>query len=148
MTRFDDRAFWALWRDAGEVHQLRARATSLLATRGSTTFDGIGDVLRQIIPDDQVAVAQVARVLNFTVEQLEGLRWGDMDPTAVPSERLATLGHVLGLDLDSFIFLVARDHSRFADAGSDRGATSGQMGGLADLRNAWSREFLDHPDDI
>ena len=65
MTRFDDRAFDALRRDADEVGRVRQRAAELLKTHRVGAFDGLGDVLRRVLPDDTEALTRVARILRL-----------------------------------------------------------------------------------
>ena len=149
MTRFDSSAFEALRRDADEVNRVRTRAMELSVAHRVSSFDGIGDVLRRVIPDDPVAIERVARILHFSSQQLDGLRWGDVDPVAVPKEPLATLGQLLGLDLEVFIVLVARDHARFAGGSAAARAVNGEApltGIQEDFRAAWGRAALDSPD--
>lgn len=149
MTRFDGSAFDALRRDADEVNRVRTRAMEVLVAHQATSFDGIGDVLRQVIPDDPTAIQRVARILHFSSKELDGLRWGDIDPVAVARGPLATLGLLLGLDLDVFLVLVARDHARFdGDSATPRsGRAEAQLGSVGDdLKAAWSRAALDSPE--
>lgn len=152
MTHFDEQAFEALRRDANEVNRVRDRASEVLKGHRATAFDGFGDVLRRVLPEDIQVLTRVARILRLTTEQLDGLRWGDVDPVALPREPLATLGQLLGLDLESFLFLVARDHARFGrpdlqpEARSFPQPDERNRDGWSGLRLAWSRGSMDLPD--
>jgi len=153
VTRFDDRAFDALRRDADEVGRVRQRAAELLKTHRVGAFDGLGDVLRRVLPDDTEALTRVARILRFTKDQLDRLRWGDLDPAVLPCEPLAMLGQLLGLELESFLSLVTRDHRRFAEPGLQSGARAVTRTDASNrdhwqgLRHAWDRAASDIPDE-
>jgi hypothetical protein len=152
VTRFDEQAFDALRRDADVVATVRQRATELLAMHQATAFDGLGDMLQRVLPGDPEQLTRVARIFRFTSDQLEGLRQGDLDPGALPPEPLVALGQVLGLELHSFLTLVARDHQRFGGAqwglnsrAPARGSALNQ-GEMGSLKAAWNRAALDLPE--
>lgn len=152
MTHFDEQAFEALRRDADEVNRVRERAAEVLRDHRARAFDGFGDVLRLVLPEDIEVLTRVARILRLSAEQLNGLRWGDIDPVGLPREPLATLGQLVGLDLESFLFLVARDHARFGQPELQPGARSvarpddSDRDGSSGLRLAWGRGSMDLPD--
>lgn len=154
MTHFDEQAFDALRRDADEVNRVRKRATEVLRAHPATTFDGFGDVLHRVLPRDPEVLARVARILRLSKEQLDGLCWGDVDPVGLPREPLATLGQLLGLDLESFLLLIARDHARFGrpelqpDGRSVTERDVVKQDQWSSLRTAWTRRSLDSPDGL
>lgn len=153
MIPFDEQAFDALRRDADEVCRVRQRAAELLRTHRQMAFDGLSDVLRRVLPDDTESLTRVARILRFTKDQLDRLRWGDLDPAVLPREPLAMLGQLLGLDLESFLSLVKRDHQRFGEPELQSGARAVTRGDAEDpddwqgVRHAWRRTALDLPDE-
>ncbi|MDQ6769977.1 MAG: hypothetical protein M3Z54_08320 [Gemmatimonadota bacterium] len=143
LQRFD-----ALRLDADEVLRLQRRAEALFAKRQPLAFDGLGDLLDQVLPRDSESEQRISRVLRFRENELVGLRRSDLDPAGLSHEGLAMLGQAIALNLASFMALVERDHNRFKEAGEYAAPRelANDDAELKSLREAWDRLELDNPE--
>lgn len=145
------KSFQLQLRDVEAVYLLRVRARELLAVRSPTAFDGFGDFLDQILPDDPDGVERIGRSLHVLPGQLQLLRRSDLDPAVLAIEGFVQLAQHVGLDKVSFQTLMARDHGRYERAQVDSFARSGKSGGdtpegfAARVHDTWERLAEDDP---
>ncbi len=138
-------------RDVEAVYFLRVRARELLATRASTAFDGFGDFLDHILPDDADGVERIGRSLRVLPGQLQLLRRSELDPALLEIDGFVQLAQHVGLDEVSMQTLIVRDHGRYERAQKDSFARSGNPSGdtvealTARIREAWERLEEDDP---
>ena len=140
-----EEAFQDLRRDADEVLRLRNRLPTLLGDRAILSFDGFGDLLDHVLPQDQDAVLRIARALRLSEDALYRLRASQVDPAAVPAPPLALLARTMGLDWETFAALLERDRARFAP---EQELLQARRGGSAPsflhaCQAAWDREAMD-----
>lgn len=141
-------------RDVEAVYFLRVRARELLAMRSSIAFDGFGDFLDHILPDDPDGVERIGRSLHVLPGQLQLLRRSELDPAALEIDGFVQLAQHVGLDEISLQTLMARDHGRYERAQVDSFARSGNPGGdsaeslTARVHKAWERLEEDNPSDL
>lgn len=146
--------FDRLRRDVDRVHALRAQVSMLLSTRQSTAFDGLGDFLDRVLPVDEEQVEQIGRALRILPGQLASLRNSELDPCTLPFEGFIEFARCVGLDQQSLIVLIQRDHSRYSRAqqesfarGSSRLVTD-SADIAARVADAWELVAEDDPTDL
>jgi hypothetical protein len=147
---FGEADFRALRMAAEAAKLVRERLHRVLENRPVASFDGLGHLLDYALPDEPVALAQVALMVRISVTHLERLRASQVDPLALPQEGLAQLGCIAGLDTEGLLTLVERDHLRFAGVHGDASARSGEVlqQSLAGLRLACERMLEDSAEDL
>ncbi|MEZ4378599.1 MAG: hypothetical protein R3B35_10000 [Gemmatimonadales bacterium] len=138
-------------RDVEAVYFLRIRAGGLFAMRSPTSFDGFGDFLDHLLPDDPEGVDRIGRSLRVLPGQLQLLRRSELDPAALEIDGFVQLAQYVGLDENSLQTLMARDHRRYERAQVDSFARNGASGGetagalTARVHDAWERLAEDDP---
>ncbi len=150
--RFDEARFRGLWRGADETLQLQEKAQLVFQRRSATSFDGLGHLLDQLLPDDTARLDLLANALRLPVHHLVLLRSGSVDPLGFPPDVIVMLGKAAGLDCETLMRLVTLDHARFpAQMDIPRGDNvfgnpSDQK--LMSLRSMWKRMAQDDPSEL
>lgn len=155
MSDFDSFAsFDRLRRDVDSVHALREQVSTLLSTRRPTAFDGLGDFLDNVLPANEEQVEQIGRALRILPGQLTSLRHSELDPNTLPVDGFIEFARCVGLDKESLIVLIERDHGRYSRAQAEAFArgTPSLAGGKAEIaarvHAAWERAEEDDPTDL
>jgi hypothetical protein len=144
-------SFDRLRQDVDKLHALRAQVSVLLSTRRSTAFDGLGDFLDRVLPEDDEQVEQIGRALRILPGQLTSLRHSELDPNTLPVAGFIEFARCVGLDKQSLIVLIERDHGRYSRAQEEtfaRGAprvTGGSEDIAGRINAAWDQVDEDDP---
>jgi len=146
--------FERLRRDVDRVHALRQQVSDLLSNRRPTAFDGLGDFLDNVLPADEEQVEQIGRALRILPGQLTSLRHSELDPITLPVDGFIEFARCVGLDKQSLIVLIERDHGRYSRAQEEAFArgTPPAAGDSADVaarvHAAWERAEEDDPENL
>lgn len=147
-------SFDRLRRDVDRVHALREQVSALLSSRRPTAFDGLGDFLDNVLPTDDEQVEQIGRALRILPGQLTNLRHSELDPGTLPIDGFVEFARCVGLDKQSLIVLIERDHGRYKRAQEEAFARGeprlprDNADISARVHAAWERAEEDDPTDL